>query len=42
VHRFDVEQVPTTVVFKDAQTQLLYKNGIILADDIIDIILRER
>ena len=42
VHRFDVEQVPTTVVFKDAQTQLLYKNGIMLADDIVELILRER
>jgi thioredoxin 1 len=42
VHRFDVEQVPTTLVFKDANTQLLYKSGIMLADDLVEIILRER
>jgi len=42
VQRFDVEQVPTTLIFKDPQTQLLYKSGIMLADDIVDIILRER
>ena len=42
VQRFDVEQVPTTLIFKDPQTQLLYKSGIMLADDIVDIILKER
>jgi len=42
VHRFEVDQVPTTVIFKDKTTQLLYKSGIMLADDMVDLILRER
>ncbi len=42
VDRFDIDEVPTTLVFKNRSTQLLYKPGIMLADDIIDIILRER
>jgi len=42
VHRFDVEQVPTTVVFTDEKTQILYKNGVMLADDMVELILRER
>ncbi len=42
VHRFDIEEVPTTLIFKDRSTQLLYRSGIMLADDIVNIILRER
>ena len=42
LQRFEVEEVPTTLIFKDVESQLLYKHGIILADDMIDIILRER
>ena len=42
MQRFEIEQVPTTLIFKDIESQLLYKNGIMLADDMIDIILRER
>ena len=42
VQRFEVEQVPTTLIFKDPSSQLLYKSGIMLADDIVDIILKER
>jgi thiol-disulfide isomerase/thioredoxin len=42
LQRFEVEQVPATLIFQNASSQLLYKNGIILADDMIDIILKER
>jgi thioredoxin-like negative regulator of GroEL len=42
VQRFDVEQVPATLIFKDRETQLLYKSGIMLADDIVELILKER
>ena len=42
VYRFMVEQVPTTLIFKNEGTQLLYKSGIMLADDIVDLILKER
>jgi thiol-disulfide isomerase/thioredoxin len=42
VQRFEVEQVPTTLIFKDSETQLLYKSGIMLADDIVELILKER
>ena len=42
VYRFEIEQVPTTIILKDASSQLLYKTGIMLADDMVDIILKER
>jgi thioredoxin 1 len=42
VHRFDVEQVPTTIVFKEDTSQILYKSGIMLADDIVELILKGR
>ncbi|QOP45191.1 thioredoxin family protein [Sulfurimonas paralvinellae] len=42
MQRFEIEQVPTTLIFQTASSQLLYKNGIMLADDMIDIILKER
>ncbi|SFV61101.1 hypothetical protein MNB_SM-6-1226 [hydrothermal vent metagenome] len=42
LQRFEIEEVPTTLIFKDMESQLLYKNGVMLADDMINIILRER
>ena len=42
LYRFLIEQVPTTLILKDADTQLLYKTGIMLADDIVDVILKGR
>ena len=39
--RFFVEEVPTTVIFKEAEKQLFYRTGITLADDMIDVILKE-
>ena len=42
VDRFVVEEVPTTLIFHKDRRQLLYKTGIILADDMIDVILQER
>ncbi len=41
-HRFMIEEVPTTIVFNDPSSQLLYRSGIMLADDIVDIIISER
>jgi thiol-disulfide isomerase/thioredoxin len=42
VNRFEVDEVPTTLIFHKDKKQLLYKTGIILADDMIDIILKAR
>ncbi len=42
VERFMIEEVPTTLIFNDPSSQLLYKPGIMLADDIVNIILQER
>ena len=39
--RFFVEEVPTTVIFKEAEKQLFYRTGITLADDMVDVILKE-
>ena len=41
-YRFLVEEVPTTLIFKSADEQLLYKTGIMLADDIVDLIVKAR
>lgn len=41
-YRFLVEEVPTTLIFKDANSQLLYRTGIMLADDIVDLIVKAR
>lgn len=39
--RYFVEEIPTTLIFKEAEKQLFYRTGIILADDMIDVILKE-
>ncbi|QOP43040.1 thioredoxin family protein [Sulfurimonas sediminis] len=39
--RYFVEEVPTTLIFKEAEKQLFYRTGITLADDMIDLILKE-
>ncbi|WP_457748404.1 thioredoxin family protein [Sulfurimonas sp.] len=39
--RYFIEEVPTTLIFKEAQKQLFYRTGITLADDMIDVILKE-
>jgi thioredoxin 1 len=39
--QFFVEEVPTTVILKEAHKQLFYRTGITLADDMVDIILKE-
>ncbi|UCN00931.1 thioredoxin family protein [Sulfurimonas sp. SWIR-19] len=39
--RYFVEEVPTTLIFKEAEKQLFYRTGITLADDMIDVILKE-
>jgi len=39
--RYLVEEIPTTLIFKEAEKQLFYRTGITLADDMIDIILKE-
>ncbi len=39
--RFFVEEIPTTVIFKEAEKQLFYRTGITLADDMVDVILKE-
>ena len=40
--RYFVEEVPTTLIFKEAEKQLSYTTGIMLADDMVDIILNEQ
>ncbi len=39
--QFFVEEIPTTVIFKEAEKQLFYRTGITLADDMIEVILKE-
>jgi len=39
--QFFVEEIPTTVIFKEAKKQLFYRTGITLADDMVDVILKE-
>jgi len=41
-YRFLVEEVPTTLIFENAQNQLLYRTGIMLADDIVALIAQAR
>jgi thioredoxin 1 len=41
LHRFKVEQIPTTIIYKDPSKEILRKSGIILAADIIDIISQQ-
>ena len=36
--RFGIVQVPTTIIFKDANTTLLHKEGIMLSQDIEEVI----
>ena len=36
--RYGIVQVPTTVIMKDAKTTLLHKEGIMLCQDIEDVI----
>ena len=40
--KYFVEEVPTTLIFKEADKQLFYRTGITLADDMIEVILKER
>jgi len=38
LHRFAIEQVPTTIIYKDTSTEILRKSGIILAADMLEVI----
>jgi thiol-disulfide isomerase/thioredoxin len=42
IERFMIEEVPTTLIFNAPSSQLLYRSGIMLADDMVDIILSKR
>jgi thioredoxin 1 len=40
--KYFVEEVPTTLIFKEADKQLFYRTGITLADDMIEVILHQK
>lgn len=39
--KYYIEELPTTLIFKEAQKQLFYKAGIAHADEMVNVILKE-
>lgn len=40
MQQYLVEEIPTTLVFQKPERQLFYRTGIVLADDMVEMILK--